>query len=634
MRELQNIQARRATQRASRAGQCAGQTASNKRPRPAQPASPKQPQAASTKRPRPTQPGAPKQPRVKLPGKPFAARALPVLGIACVPVILLATLMTPMLTAANLPQAVQKSTLSNLMSQAQVQILSDKYKATLEKGQQIDEEAYAAAIDSSKLTAIAKPKITSISQTGSGILLRWKKSKAAEGYTLYRSTDGKLWEELETFDSDARFYHDTSVKKGKQYHYALVATTTADGFCNSKNSKLALRYYLAAPKVSVSKSGAKASISWKQAKGATSYTVQYASNSLFMGRKTVEVSGGSTTSTSVSGLSKNAQCYVRIRANRTQDGSTEQGQWAFSENVTSSKTLKLSKIKVQKGKKKLAFEVRSAAKQKTKGYDTLQGSCASGGYAYYALYNRTVNKSKIVKVRLSGMKVIKVSKALKIYHANDLTFNSNQNRIVAVHSAGDSCGVSLIDPSSLKVTKTAKISKGVSKLFDADSAGIESITGIGSIAYSAKRNCYVATIATQHDLLVLDEDFKATELIHLSSKSSGMHQNMELADDMIMVSSSAGGDQGGNYLWCYSWTGKLLSKICLPSSYELESVFFSGHTLHANFYVAKEVKKKKTVTVKKKIKNANGTVTVKKVKKKKTYTALERDNYCYKASGF
>lgn len=519
------------------------------------------------------------------------------------------------------------------MSQAQVEILSNKYKESLPEGQQLDEQAYAAAIDSSSLTQIAKPKITSIDQTGSGILVRWKKSSSAESYMLYRSTDGTLWEELASAKQADRFYHDTSVKKGKNYYYAIVAVTTADGYCNSKHSKILQRCYLAAPKVSVSKSGTKATISWKKAKNATGYTVQYASNSLFVGKKTIDVDGGTTLSTSVSGLTKGKTYYVRVRAKRADSSSTQLSQWAFSADATSNKTARLGKIKVKKGKKKIAFEVRGAAKQKTKGYDTLQGSCSGGGYAYYALYNRTVNKSKLVKVRLSSMKVAKVSKALKIYHANDLTYNSKEKRIVAVHGTGDGCGVSLINPSTLKVSKTVKLSRGVSKLFDAQSAQIDTIEGIGAIAYNAARDCYVATIGTQHDLLVLDASFKATELIHLSDKSSGMYQNIELGDDVIAVSSSAGGNQGGNYLWCYSWTGKLLSKIYLPNSYELESVFLNGSKMHANFYVAKEVKKKKTVTVKKKVTGANGVVTVKKVKKKKTATVLERDNYCYKVSG-
>lgn len=65
-----------------------------------------------------------------------------------------------------------------------------------------------------------------------------------------------------------------------------------------------------------------------------------------------------------------------------------------------------------------AFDFRKAAKQKLYRYDTLQGACADDGIAYLTLYNRNVEKCKIVKVDLDTLKVIKVSKPLPVYHAD------------------------------------------------------------------------------------------------------------------------------------------------------------------------------------------------------------------------
>ena len=58
------------------------------------------------------------------------------------------------------------------------------------------------------------------------------------------------------------------------------------------------------------------------------------------------------------------------------------------------------------------YNLRVAAGEKLFGYDTFQGACSDGTNAYYILYNRTVEKCKIVKVRLKDFKLVKVSSAL------------------------------------------------------------------------------------------------------------------------------------------------------------------------------------------------------------------------------
>ena len=103
------------------------------------------------------------------------------------------------------------------------------------------------------------------------------------------------------------------------------------------------------------------------------------------------------------------------------------------------------------------LELRAAAGQYVGGYDTLQGSCTDGTYAYYVLYNRNVEKCKIVKIRLSDNKVIKVSGVLKIHHGNGLTYNPDQNCLVAVHNTVFPLKLSVINPNTLKVKKSLTV---------------------------------------------------------------------------------------------------------------------------------------------------------------------------------
>ena len=544
------------------------------------------------------------------------------LGAAAVLGVGVAVLATPDSIITDEPQVKQRSTLQNLMSQAQVESLTERYKASLAKGEQVDPAALAAAIKSTALQPVAKPDITSTFQTDDAIVVMWNKRRAAQGFTLYRSLNGEIWEEIAQLDAGIRYYCDHDIHGGRTYRYALVATTEQEGCRNSANSDIIKRVFLSAPKVSVAKRKSKAQITWRQAKKATSYTVQYADNMFFVGAKSATASAGGDTGLALSGLSKNAPCYVRVRAERDSNGHITRSGWSYSQNVTASKTAELSTIKTTekvkaKGKKKakkkkVVFELRRAAKQKVLGYDTLQGSCRGGAYGYYALYNRTVNKNKIVKVKLDGMKVVKVSKALKVFHANDMTYNSKTKKLVVVHSTGDERGLSVVNTSNLKVSKRVSLKKSVARLFGAQEAEIKKIGGITSIAYNAKRNCYVATVRATHDMIELDAELKATRVIAPERKSDGVYQNMEAGNDVIIVSTSASDEQGGNYLWCYDWSGRFLCKINLPHANELEGVFLKGGKLYAGFYVSGQ----KT-----------------KVRRGVTTTLITRDNYCFKVKG-
>ena len=632
-------------------------------------------------------------------------RALHALIAVAVVAVVVLPLLNPQSTIAEEPATTQRSTLANLMSQAQFAVLESKYKATLAPEQHVDPAAYAAAVDSSALSPIDAPMLFGITQDANGAIISWKKSAGAQGYAVYKSLDGQIWEQAASLKKNARCYHDTAVEAGAAYCYAVVATTSADGYRNSSSSSITRYVFLQSPDVKVSKRKTHATISWQSALQATSYTVQYAANRFFIGAKTVEVDDGSTTSVTVSGLGKDAKCYARIKALRaaggdaggsnTGDAADEGGSggngsdsgssssnsgstasssangaagpvattaskapWSYSNNATGDVDAALSQVKVTKKvkvkstksakkasskkkakykKKRVVFELRRAAGQKLEHYDTLQGSCQAGGYGYYALNDRNLNKGKIVKVKLSTMKVVKVSKALDIYHANDITANTKEGYLVVNHSSGDPLGLSVIDMNSLKIKRDVTIPKRVSGLFNAaeakDGAGITKIRGVSSIAYNVQRDCYVASVWSTHDIVELDASFKPTRVIALADKSIGSYQNIAVGNDVIIVSTCPNDEQSSNILWCYDWDGQLLSKVYLPNSTELESVFFEGSCLHANFYVSGQQTKTKTVTETQYVTNAAGKTVAKKVKRKVEYTAVTRDNYCFKVKG-
>ena len=77
--------------------------------------------------------------------------------------------------------------------------------------------------------------------------------------------------------------------------------------------------------------GKKLTVKWTKNKSGTGYEIQYSTSKDFKsGVKTVKVSGNSTTSKTISGLTKGKTCYVRIR---TVNGSVKSG-WSAKKSVT------------------------------------------------------------------------------------------------------------------------------------------------------------------------------------------------------------------------------------------------------------------------------------------------------------
>ena len=231
------------------------------------------------------------------------------------------------------------------------------------------------------------------------------------------------------------------------------------------------------------------------------------------------------------------------------------------------------------------LELRAAAKQKVGGYDTLQGSCTDGIYAYYVLYNRKVEKCKIVKIRLSDNQVVKTSGVLKIHHGNGLTYNPDEHCLVAVHNTVYPKKLSVINPDTLKIKKSVTV-KIPSSLEGATSTNLSEIKGFGSISYNPEQGIYVVLLSGSHNLLFLDESFKAVEYRKLSDKPGGVYQCIDTTEDCILIGLSAGSEISSNVICVYEWDGTYRFMIYAKDGYELESIFHVGKKLYAGFYRA------------------------------------------------
>ena len=254
--------------------------------------------------------------------------------------------------------------------------------------------------------------------------------------------------------------------------------------------------------------------------------------------------------------------------------------------------------KTPKGKKSLSltlcrntdgsfFDLTAQAGQKLYDYDTLQGATAGKGYGYFSLYNRKVNKAKIVKVHLSDMKVVKVSAALDIKHANELAYNGRKNIIVVANSDPTAKRLSIINANTLtlqhhKTISTSGKIKGMSK------KQRKKFQGVGAIAYNENKNCYICRMRKTNDLLFLDSNFKPTKRVKQKSKISGMlYQGLDSHKDCIMVCQSFKGSKKYNVITVYNMKGKYLARFTMgigKPALELETVFHDGNQFYAGFY--------------------------------------------------
>lgn len=356
--------------------------------------------------------------------------------------------------------------------------------------------------------------------------------------------------------------------------------------------------------------GSNVTVTWKKVSGCTGYQLQYATNRLFQKKQTKKVVGEKKKSLTITDVS--GTCFVRIRAYQTVGDKTIYSPWTISSNAKVNKTLGLSVVRKLLKK----FELRGAAGQKVPGYDTLQGSCYAKGYVYYLLENRAISTSKarcrIVKVKLSNLKVVKVSAPLAVCHGNDITYDTKRNRIVVAHSTPTPKNVSIVNPVTLKKVSTKTVT--VPDYLEGMSAGRHKYyNGFGAIAYNAKHDRYAVLLrgANFHHIMLLNGKFKPVKFLAIDEdeRARQVVQGIDSYDDFVLVSQSYKGNQPNNIL-VYDWEGRLLSKLNLGRTYELESIFHTGDSLYAGFYTSFY---KKTLT--------------------KGYV-LKRNNYLYKLSKY
>ena len=265
-------------------------------------------------------------------------------------------------------------------------------------------------------------------------------------------------------------------------------------------------------------------------------------------------------------------------------GSTVEPAFASGSLYAKSSKASLSLLK-KKGK---AFDFRKAARQKLYKYDSLQGACAHDGFAYLTLYDRNVEKCRIVKVRLDDLKVIKVSRPLPVYHANNLTYNTKKDLIVATCCRVKGRRAVFVDSQTLKVRykKDIKLTKKVRHL---PRSVRRNFKGFTAIAYNEKHDCYVGRLRGNDNVIIFNGKLKPVKYVKLSGKKTYLlNQGMESAGNYIYDVRSFKGRHKYSLVTIHTLSGKYVGKMKFPykksPGHELQCIFHDGGTFYAGFY--------------------------------------------------
>ena len=190
----------------------------------------------------------------------------------------------------------------------------------------------------------------------------------------------------------------------------------------------------------------------------------------------------------------------------------------------------------------------------------VQGACTDGKYAYFGFVSGGV--CSLAKFDMSTWEYVKKESIINMGHSNDMTYNPDKGYIVVVNNAPYYDVVTLIDPDTLAPIKDVKIDEDVY-----------------SIAYNAKRKCYVVGLSGTYDFALLDSDFKVTKKF-TGVKTGYTRQGCDCDDDYIYFVQSG----GNNLLVVYDYSGKHITDIPLADTDEVENLFHVGSTFYTSLF--------------------------------------------------
>lgn len=177
-------------------------------------------------------------------------------------------------------------------------------------GKQMD--AIGITVSGTSSSSLTQPKLSSASNSKSGVVIKWKKVSGAKGYYIYRKSGG-TWKKIKKITSGSTVkYTDKSMSAGKKYVYSVQAYNGSKTSSYSK-SGLTIRRLTNPSMVSAKGSKTGVKVKWKKVKSAVTYDI-YRRTSKGKYTKIATVKGGSKVTYTDKKAKKGVTYYYTARA--------------------------------------------------------------------------------------------------------------------------------------------------------------------------------------------------------------------------------------------------------------------------------------------------------------------------------
>ncbi len=442
------------------------------------------------------------------------------------------------------------------------------------------EEAYTKIMTKKYIKAPAKAK--SILYGHDDVKITWSEVEGANGYYVYyKKASQSTYKYLGA--TTKRYYKKENLTDGAEYVFRVKPRyKVGEKYYSGYYGRNTTIYTLVKPKTDMERIGfTKVMFKWGNIEGETGYQVSRTTS-----RNKIYIVSTIKSKTAAS-KKMNAELYkgyyYRVRAYAVYNGERVYGPW--SDRMLYKLNDQYYPKSVRLTKNNSPLDVRIEAGQKLYGYDIFQGSCTDGTYGYYILYNKSAEKCKIAKLRLSDNKVVKTSKVLEVHHGNDLTYNSKTNKVMAVHMTEKSKTIAVINPKTLKLEKNITV-EIPTILPGATLKKMKKITGFNAIAYDSKSDSYVLRIRNLGDYLITDGDLNPVKYVTPKKKKhkKSVYAGLDIINGYIASAQYAGTSNGYSLVMLHDWSGKYIGTMNIRKTYELESVFNVNGKVYAAFY--------------------------------------------------
>ena len=211
-------------------------------------------------------------------------------------------------------------------------------------------------------------------------------------------------------------------------------------------------------------------------------------------------------------------------------------------------------------------------------YTLNQGATSDGTYIY-VVFKGDDSHAVIGKFDLEARKLIKKSEVMNLGHANDITYDSKRRKLFVTRRETNDLSIVMIDPNTFShQTVNINIPKSLK------GANVGAIKAFNGIAYDkSKGQLLIRGRYANSQLVYVNDNFKATKVLHIRKWFDIPTQGMELVNDRVIYSQSL--LQYRSSVTSYSKSnGNKIKSTSLGVHGELEGVFYHNGYLYGITY--------------------------------------------------